>query len=82
MHCTNFSLGLIFLCISATPSLLLQQGRDVDVPANGLPVKAAGEQVARLVLFVPRRAAHHPPVTLRKHTQRHLFIYSLGERKF
>lgn len=29
-----------------TASLLLQQRRDVDVPANGLPVKTAGEQVA------------------------------------
>lgn len=45
-------------------SLFLQQGRDVDVPANGLAIKAAGEQVARLVLFVPGCATNHPPVTL------------------
>lgn len=43
-------------------SLLLQQGGDVDVPADGLSVEAAGEQVARLVLFVPCRATHHAPV--------------------
>lgn len=48
------------------PSLLLQQGGDVDVPTNGLPVKATGEEVAGLILLVPRRAAHHPPVTLQK----------------
>ena len=43
---------------------LLQQRGDVDVPADGLAVKAAREQVARLVLLVPRRAAHHAPVAL------------------
>lgn len=48
-------------------SLLLQQSRDVDVPADRLSVKAAREQVTRLVLFVPRCAAHHTPVTLHTH---------------
>ena len=45
-------------------SLLLQQGGDVDVPADGLAVEAAGEQVARLVFLVPGCATNHPPVTL------------------
>lgn len=49
-------------------SFVLQQGGDVDVPADGLPVEAAGEQVARLVLLVPRRATHHAPVALHRHT--------------
>lgn len=59
------------VCVRARDSgtsLLLQQCRDVDVPADGLSVKAAGEQVARLVLLVPRCATHHAPVTLREHT--------------
>lgn len=51
-------------------SFLLQQGGDVDVPANGLPVKAAGEQVAGGVVFTPGGAAHHTPVTL-KHDRQH-----------
>lgn len=46
-------------------SLLLQQGRDVDVPADGLAVEATGEQIASLVLLVPGRAAHHTPMALR-----------------
>ncbi len=54
------------VCVSAA-SLLLQQGRDVDVPADGLSVEAAGEQVARLVLFIPRRTTDHSPVTLHTH---------------
>lgn len=45
-------------------SFLLQQGGDVDVPADGLPVEAAGEQVAGGVVLTPGGAAHHPPVTL------------------
>lgn len=44
-------------------SLLLQQSGDVDVPADGLSVEAAREQVTGLGLLVPRRAANHPPVT-------------------
>lgn len=46
-------------------SLLLQQGRDVDVPADGLAVEATGEQITGLVLLVPGRAAHHAPMALR-----------------
>lgn len=42
---------------SERPSLLLQQRPDVDVPANGLPVKTAGEQVAHGV--VPLQAEPH-----------------------
>lgn len=55
-------------CVSVA-SLLLQQCRYVDVPANGLSIKAAGEQVARLVLLIPRCATHHPSVPLRTHVQ-------------
>lgn len=57
--------GCACACVWAcsVASLLLQQGGDVDVPANGLSVEATCEQVARLVLFVPRRTAHHSPVT-------------------
>ena len=47
-------------------SLLLQEYRDVDVPADGLPVKATGEEVAGLVLLVPNGAAYHTPVALEK----------------
>ncbi len=46
-------------------SLLLKQGRDVDVPADGLAVEATGEQIASLILLVPGRAAHHAPMALR-----------------
>lgn len=56
-------------CCASVASLLLQQGGNVDVPADGLSVEAAGKQVAWLVLFVPSRAAHHSPVTLRKHAK-------------
>lgn len=56
-------------------SLLLQQSRDVYVPADGLSVEAAGEQVTRLILLVPRCAAHHSsvthPVAARKSGQPH-----------
>ena len=38
---------------SERPSLLLQQRWDVDVPADGLPVKTAGEQVAHGVVLAP-----------------------------
>lgn len=55
--------------LRTVPSLLLQQCRDVDVPANGLPVKATGEQVAHGMVLTPGRAAHHPPVALRPSTQ-------------
>lgn len=41
----------------------MQQSGDVDVPADGLSVKAAREQVTGLGLLVPGRTAHHPPVT-------------------
>lgn len=50
-------------CVST--SLLLQQGRDVDVPADGLAVEATGEQITGLVLLVPGRAAHHASMALR-----------------
>lgn len=53
--------GLVYACetvqmwvAGASASLLLQQGRDVDVPADGLPVKATGEEITGLILFVPR----------------------------
>lgn len=46
-------------------SLLLQQGRDVDVPADGLAVEAAGEEVAGGVVLTPGGATHHAAVTLR-----------------
>lgn len=49
---------------SGRSSFLLQQGGDVDVPADGLPVEAAGEQVAGGVVFTPGGAAHHAAVTL------------------
>ena len=58
----------VFACAA---SLLLQQGRDVDVPADRLSVEAAGEQVARLVLLVPHRAAHHASVALHAHKHTH-----------
>lgn len=58
-------------------SFLLQQGGDVDVPADGLPVEAAGEQVAGLVLFIPRRATHHSPVTLLSHTHTRVHVLLL-----
>lgn len=45
-------------------SFLLQQSWDVDVPADGLPVEAAGEQVAGGVVLTPGGAANHPAVTL------------------
>jgi len=69
--------GCACACVWAcsVASLLLQQGGDVDVPANGLSVEATCEQVARLVLFVPRRTAHHSPVTLHTHTHTHT-LYS------
>lgn len=44
---------------------LLQQGRDVDVPAYGLAIKAAGEEVASRVIFAPDSAAHHSAVALK-----------------
>lgn len=50
-------------------SFLLQQGGDVDVPADRLPVEATGEQVAGGVVFTPGGAAHHAPVTLNHDTQ-------------
>lgn len=50
-------------------SFLLQQGGDVDVPANGLPVEAACEEVARGVVFTPGGATHHTPVTLNNDRQ-------------
>ena len=49
-------------------SLLLQQDRDVDVPADGLPVEAAAEQVAGGVVLAPGGAAHHAPVALTSDT--------------
>lgn len=52
----------VCLCVSVA-SFLLQQCRDVDVPADGLSVEAAGEQVAQLVLIVPRCTTHHTPVS-------------------
>lgn len=62
--CTVSYVTVCFCCVCmSVASLLLQQGRDVDVPADGLSVEAAGEQVARLVLFIPRRTTHHSPVT-------------------
>lgn len=54
---------MLSLC-TCEVSLLLEQGRDVDVPADGLAVEAAGEQIASLVLLVPGRAAHHAPMAL------------------
>lgn len=47
-------------------SLLLQQCGDVDVPADGLAVEAAGEEVAGGVVLTPGGAAHHAAVTLRR----------------
>lgn len=68
---------LTSLCVTdvraSAALLLLQQRRDVDVPADGLSVKATGEQVARLVLFVPRCTTHHAPVALHTQTHRQIF---------
>lgn len=50
-------------------SFLLQQSGDVYVPADGLPIKATGEQVAGGVVFTPSGAAHHAPVTLNHKTE-------------
>lgn len=50
------------VCVSVT-SFLLQQGGNVDVPADGLPVEATGEEVTRLVLLIPRCTTNHTPVT-------------------
>lgn len=62
--CSDSYFSVCFGCVCAlVDSLLLQQGRDVDVPADGLSVEAAGEQVAGLVLFIPRCTTHHSPVT-------------------
>lgn len=57
-------------------SLLLQQGGDVDVPANGLAVEAAGEQVAGGVVLTPGGAAHHAAVTLRRQRNTHAYTLS------
>lgn len=68
MYTTSYATVFVDACVSVA-SLLLQQCRYVDVPANGLSIKAAGEQVARLVLLIPRCATHHPSVPLRTHVQ-------------
>lgn len=54
---------------------LLQQGRDVDVPAYGLAIKATSEEVASWVIFTPGSAAHHSAVTLKLGQKRKL-MYS------
>lgn len=63
-------------------SLLLKQGGDVDVPADGLSVEATGEQVAQRVVFTPGRAAHHPSVTLtHTHTLQWLYLQIFSSQK-
>lgn len=56
-------------------SLLLQQCRDVDVPADGLAVEAAGEQVAGGVVLTPGGAAHHAAVTLQRPHNTHTLSF-------
>lgn len=43
---------------------LLQQRRDVYVPAYGLAIKAASEEIARRVILTPSGAADHSTVAL------------------
>lgn len=62
-------------------SFLLQQGGDVDVPADGLPVEAAGEQVAGGVVFTPGGAAHHAAVTLSHDRHNSCSELARGQRK-
>lgn len=51
-------------------ALVLHQGGDVDEVANGLPVKAGGEQVGALVVVAPGRGEDGLPVALRNAQQR------------
>lgn len=61
-------------------SFLLQQGGDVNVPADGLAVEATCEQVAGGVVFTPGGAAHHPPVTLNHGRQTTQLLLHPGSR--
>lgn len=83
-QCACVCLCVCCVCASSVASFLLQQGGDVDVPADGLAVEAAGEEVTRLVLLVPRCTTNHTPVTLHTNTHTETFTvqFSLSVFKY